>query len=123
MRRAGVGGDENIEKAVVIDIGVSRAPRHSRGGESWAHLRGDLLKFSSALVVKQVRRLGVADAFLDVLDLVFDVAIGDENIGPAVVVVIEEETAKAESDQRGAAYFGLGSLVHEQPVALVVIER
>src|SRR5258708_30584925 len=70
-----------------------------------------------------MRRLGIADPLLHALDGVFDVAIGDENIGPAVVVVIEEETAKTERDQGGAAHFGLRRFVDEQAVALVVIER
>ena len=30
---AGIRRDENVQKAVVIDIGVSRAPRHSRRGK------------------------------------------------------------------------------------------
>ncbi len=50
-------------------------------------------------------------------------AIGDENIGPAIVVVIEKEAAESKRDQSGAAYFGLRSLVHEQAVAFVVIKR
>src|SRR5258708_36781912 len=123
MRRAGVGGDENIEKAVVIDIGVSRAPRHSRSGKGSAHLRRHFLKLTSAKVAKQMRRLGIADTLLHALDGVFDVAIGDENIGPAVVVVIEEEAAEAERNQCGAADFRLRSFIDEQAVTFVVIER
>ena len=70
-----------------------------------------------------MRRLGVADALLHALDLIFDVAVGDEDVGPAVVVVVEEEAAEAERDQRGAADFGAWSFVDEQTVAFVVVER
>src|SRR5205814_6835823 len=66
---------------------------------------------------------GIADALLYMLDLVFNVAIGDKNIRPAVVVVIEEEASEAERDQRGTADFGLRSFVDEESVAFVVIER
>src|SRR5207302_5087889 len=111
------------EKAVVIDSGVGCAPRHSWGGKGRAHLRRHFLKLTSAKVVKQMRRLGIADPLLHALDGVFDVAIGDENIGPAVVVIIEEETAEAERNQRGAAYFRLRSFIDEQAVTFVVIER
>ena len=70
-----------------------------------------------------MRRLGIAHALLHALDFVFDVAVGDKNVGPAVVVVVEEETAKTQRDQGGAADFRPRRFIHEQPVALVVIER
>ena len=70
-----------------------------------------------------MRRLGISDALLHALDRVLDVAVGYENVRPAVVVVIEKEAAETERDQRGAAYFRLRSLVHEQSVAFVVIQR
>ena len=49
--------------------------------------------------------------------------VGDENILPAVVVVIEKETAETQRDQCGPANFRLRRFVNEQSVALVVIER
>ena len=68
-------------------------------------------------------RLGVADALLHGFDLVFNVAVGDEDVLPSVVVVVEEEAAEAERDQRCAADVGVRSFVHEQAVAFVVVER
>src|SRR5271167_918733 len=65
---AGVGGDQNIEEAVVVDIGKSRTPRHSGRCKGWSHLRRHLLKLASAEVAKKMRRLGVAHALLDTLD-------------------------------------------------------
>src|SRR5579871_983813 len=69
-----------------------------------------------------MRRLRVAHALLYTFAFVFDVAVGDEDVGPAVVVVVEEEAGEAESDQGVASDFGLRSLVDEQAVALVVVE-
>src|ERR1700693_5875335 len=68
-------------------------------------------------------RLGIADPLLHMLDLIFNMAIGNKNILPAIVVVIEEETAEAQRDQRGPANLRLRGFVYEQAVAFVVIER
>ena len=68
-------------------------------------------------------RLGVAHTFLHALDLILNVAVGDKNIWPAVVVIVEEETSKAECDQRGPPYFRLWGFVDKQAIAFVVVER
>ena len=52
-----------------------------------------------------MRRLGITHTFLHTLDLVFDVAVGDENVGPAVIIIVEEKTAESQRDERGAADF------------------
>ncbi len=70
-----------------------------------------------------MRRLGVADALLHRFDLVFDVAVGDEDILPAVVIVVEEKAAEAERQQRRAADFRARSFIHKKAVAFVVVER
>src|SRR5215469_3491033 len=121
--RACVRGEEEIEEAVVIDIGVSRRAGDFRRGERLAHLVGDFGKFSAPEVAKKVGRFGVADALLYAFDFVFDVTVSDEDVGPAIVVVIKEETGEAEGDEGVASDFGLRRFVDEQAVALVVIER
>src|SRR5580698_1481204 len=70
-----------------------------------------------------MRRLGIADPLLHRLDLVFDMSVGDEDVLPAVVIVVEEKTAEAERDQRGAADVRVRGFIHEQPIAFVVIKR
>src|SRR5579863_3004323 len=96
MRGTGVRGHENVEKSIVINIGVSRAPRDSWGSKSLAHLSRHFLKLSPANITKKMRGLRVAYALLDALDGVFDMAVGDENVGPSVIVVVKKETAEAE---------------------------
>jgi len=68
---------------------------------------------ATAEIAEQVGRLRITDALLHPLDLIFNVTVGDKNIWPAVVVVIEKETAKTERDQGGSADFGLRSFVDE----------
>jgi hypothetical protein len=76
-------------------------------------LRGNFLELAASQVSKQMRRLGIANALLYSFDGIFNVAVGDKNIRPAVVVVIEKEATKSQRNQRRAPHFGLRSLVHE----------
>src|SRR3989440_11268012 len=50
-------------------------------------------------------------------------AVGNENVGPAIKIVVEEKTAEAESEQGSAADFRARSFVNEEPFSFVVIER
>src|SRR6185312_11961264 len=97
----GVGGNEQVEVAVVIDICISRSAGHARRAELRPHLRRHLFKLSLPQVVKQVRRLAILDALLNLFNIVFNVAIGDKDIGPPVEVIIEKEAGKAQRKQAG----------------------
>ena len=55
--------------------------------------------FPAAEIAEEMRRLGVSHARLDAFDGVFDMAVGDVDVGPAVEIVIEEEAAEAEGEQ------------------------
>src|SRR5215831_3516062 len=70
-----------------------------------------------------MRRLGIAHALLNLFDLVFDVTVGDENVQPAIIVVIEKEASESESHQCCPADFGSRGFVYKQTVTLIVIER
>ena len=95
VRRSRIRGQQNVEKAVVVDVAIRRGPRHFRRRKDIAHLRRDFRELSAAKIAKQVRRLGITHALLHPLDLIFNMAVGDENILPAVVVVIEKEAARS----------------------------
>src|SRR5712691_1229386 len=69
-----------------------------------------------------MRGLSVGDALLHPLDFVFDVTVGNEDVGPTIVIVIKEEATEAESNQGCAANFGTRRFVYEQAITLVVIE-
>ena len=49
-------------------------------------------------------------------------AVGDEDVGPTIVIVVKEKATEAESNQGCASNFGTGRLVHEQAITLVVVE-
>jgi len=119
---AAVGGHHDIQRAVVINIAISSAAADSWRSEGSAETLRHFDELAAANITKHMRRLGVAHALLYLFDLVFDVAVRYQNVGPAVVVVIEEETAEAESDQSRAAHFGAGGFINKKAVAFVVIE-
>src|SRR5207244_12717740 len=50
-------------------------------------------------------------------------AVGNENVGPAIKIVVEEETAEAESEQGSAADFRARSFIDEESFSFVVIKR
>src|SRR3989442_10609683 len=70
-----------------------------------------------------MRQLGVFHVYLHPLDVGVDVAVGHEDIRPAVVIVIKKETRKAEREQRSAADLRARRLVHKQSLSFVVVKR
>src|SRR3954467_13172098 len=69
-----------------------------------------------------MRDLPVLYPRLNLFDLIFDMAIGDEQVGPTVKVVIKEEQAECKTQQAGTTNRRLRRLIDEQTIALVVIE-
>ena len=122
-RRSAVGGHQEVEIAVVVDVGIGRAAPHARRAEVGSDRLRSLDELAFALIVKQVRRLGVLDALLNALDLVFDMAVGDEDVEPAIEVVVEEERRKAQRQQAAPANLRARRLVDEQAISFVVIQR
>ena len=68
-------------------------------------------------------RLRITDSLLHPLNLIFNMAVGNENILPAIIVVIKEEATETERHQRSPPNFRLLRLINEQSVSLVVIKR
>src|SRR5690349_13636892 len=63
---------------------------------------------TAAEVPEDERRLLVVDARLDSLDLLFEVAVGGEDVLPAVQVVVEEEDPEGEGQEARLPHRGLG---------------
>ena len=97
MRRATVGSEYKVEISVIIHVGVCSSPCDARAGELSAHSFRYLGELAVAKIVKKVRRFRIADPLLNVLDLIFDVTVCDENIEPAVEVIVKKEAAKTQS--------------------------
>src|SRR5258708_6122545 len=66
---------------------------------------------------------GVFHVGLHTLDIRVDVAVRDQDVGPAIEIVIEEKAAEAESEQGSAADLRAWSFVDEESLTFVVIER
>ncbi len=121
--RTAVGGKKKVESAVVVDVGVGGAAADARRVERLAKRIGHFLKIPFAKVAEHVRRHGVFDVGLHALDVAVDVAVGDEDVRPAVEIVVEEKTAEAEREQGSATDIGARGFVDEEAFAFVVIER
>src|SRR5947207_12834372 len=102
---------------------MRRSPCDPGSAEGCACGCRDLFKFAVAQIAEEVRRLAVFDALLYSFDITIEVAIGDEDIGPAVEVVVEEETSESQSEQGSMAHGRARRLIHKQSVALVMVER
>src|SRR5438093_11706948 len=70
-----------------------------------------------------MRRLGVAHPLLNFFNFILDMPVSDQNVGPAAIVVVEEEATETECDQSRASDFRPRSFVYEQPAAFVVVAR
>ena len=68
------------------------------------------------------RWLPVFDALLDLFDVIFDVAIGDENIRMTVQIVIKEKTGEAKRQQAGMADLRPGRFVNKQSISFIVVK-
>src|SRR5208283_160374 len=89
--RTSVGGHQQIEIAVIINVSIGRRSSDARPAEIGSNgLRG-FDEPAASLIVEQVRRLRILHAFLYGLNLILDVTIGNENVQPTVEIVIEEE--------------------------------
>src|SRR5690606_33800286 len=115
-------GDQEIEVSDGVDVRVRRATPHHRTRAIARALLGGRDERRVMLgpgVPEDLRRLLVALARLDLVDLLLEVAVGLEEIGPTVEVDIEEEEAKGQHlPARGTDAFG-SRLIEEAEVGSV----
>jgi hypothetical protein len=78
---ATVGGEEEIDVAVAVEVAAGEGAANARSGESGACLRGNIAEEVVAVVDEEVRRLGVLDIAADVANGVVDVAAGNDEVG------------------------------------------
>ena len=108
---AAIRSHQNVENAFVEQIGVGGGAANFGCSKADSQRLGSFDELSSTEIAENMRGLCIAHALLNFFDLIFNMAIGDENVGPAVIVVIEEEATEAERDQRRAPDFGAGSFI------------
>ena len=114
---------ENIQVAVVVVIGHGRAapdqiPR--RRGHASRCTRID--KTALAIVEVQLVALPVGGLWIKPIDVFVDVAVGDVEIGVAIVVGVEEIDAKSQLVQAVGHYARGQRFVGKHPAARVVVQ-
>jgi len=88
--------DDNIDFAVIEEVTECGSATHADLGQSCAFDSGDKCKSAVLEVVKEEWALGIGCSPLGVLvDAGVNVAIGDEQVLPSIIVEIQEAVAKA----------------------------
>lgn len=119
-----VGGEEEIEIAVAVEIGDGETAAYLGLSEVAAELGGNFEKFCVALIEEELWGLSVADVAADVADSVVDVAVGHGEIEAAVEIGVKEHAAEAESVARGGAEAGWhGDIVERFSVGAIEAEH
>ena len=121
------GGHQQVLAAAIPEIRRQGRAAHIFPGQRAARFLSDFFelsgrRFVGRQIVKQKRLLGVAYAERLPFHLRIHVAVGDENVGPAVIVVIEELHAKTQIGIADGAHARRARKVGELAIAIVVIE-
>src|SRR5579863_9723087 len=69
-----VCGHEQIQTSIIIYIGISRAAAQTWRAEGGSHLRGYLAKFPLAKILKEMGRLAILNALLDLFNIIIYVS-------------------------------------------------
>src|ERR1700722_3144234 len=113
--------DDGGEAAVVPQITDGQAPRRIHGGDAGGGIGGNVGEGAVTIVVIKDARFLESAAQMLAVDFRIDVAVDEEEIGPAVIVEVEEHGAPAEVFGVEAQAGGIGDVV-ESAVAVVAIE-
>ena len=98
-RRPGIGGNQKVKVAIIINVSVCGAASYTRCIEGCACVCRDFRELASALITKEMRRLAVLDALLDFLDITLNVPVSDKNIRPAIKIVVKKEAAESQCEK------------------------
>ena len=114
-RRAFHGGQHQIQISVAVDVGEGRAAGDHRAEQVAGGIGRDRHEAAAgaARVPEETCRLRVLLAGLHFVDLVFDVAVGRQQIEPAIEIVVEEQHAKRQRAARRRADAGHDRLVRK----------
>ncbi len=88
--------DDDVHGAVVVVVTEGAAAGGDGVVDAGAGEGGDLFKLAVAQVAVDVLMLGVGGVEVGAVDLRVDVAVGDEDVEPAIVVEVDEADAPAE---------------------------
>ena len=109
---------DDVHAAIIVDVSKSRAPPRL-----WGHTRepvGNVLESSVAMIAEQQHRLPVRCSSGDRVDLGVNVAVGDKQVEPAVVIHIKKCRAPAHEGisrpHQSGAYGDVGEIVFAEVV-------
>ena len=119
--RAAVGGDEDIQVAVVIEIRVGGGAPDLGVGKSAANLVGHVVENTRAIVEEQLRRLGVR-GIGGFQHHVVNVTVDHQQIEITIQIGVKEETAKTERLACNAPEVAGGGKVDERASASALIQ-
>src|SRR4051812_8064496 len=119
-RRAVQIVDEHVDIAVVVEVAEGTSPAEILRGNRRTGFRGHIAEPAVSEIAIEQPWLPVREVKLPAGDLRVDVAVGDEDVAPAVVVEVEEADAKADVLPVGAET-GLDARVFEG-AAVVPVE-
>src|SRR6516165_6828164 len=111
-----VRGDEKVQIAVPVDIGVSCAARNQRAAKLFPHAGRRIFEFAAAEIAKKQGRLTILNFRLHAADFFVDMAIGSEHVRISVQIVVEEENAKRQAEKAGSSHRRRRSLVDKKPL-------
>jgi len=114
--------DDDVEVAVIVEVAEGAAARGHGRGDAGAGVVGNVIEAAVAEIFVEQLALRIAGFGLELLDFGIDVAVADENVGPAVVVHVKKTAAPAEI-LRVLAEAGLIGGVLEIGAAEIVVER
>ena len=121
-RRAVILCDQQIHRAIIIEVSDRQAASREWLRKSCAALLADVLK-SLARVAKQQHRLPELHAFDSLFDRIIRMAVTEQQVKIAVIVVIKKfQTPAAHQPRSHPDPIGIGN-VAEHFVLIVVVER
>src|SRR5207253_8848752 len=108
-----------IQIAIVVEVAKSAPAGGGWSLDSRAALQRNIFKFSVAIAIEQLA-LRVAGFGGQLLDLGIDVAVADQNVGPAVVIHVKKSAAPTQIAriQSQAAFKGAVFKISIAPVAI-----
>ena len=119
--RTVVYGDQDIDRAIVVEIAEGQAACGELAGEDGPLSCADIFQ-ARGRVLEKKERLAVGYAGIDLVDEIVGMAVGDEEVEEAVVIEVEKFGAPAAHHLRGACDAGGAGFVFEGFVALVLVE-
>src|SRR4051794_33884272 len=122
LRNIVYGVDDDIDIAVIIEIPKSTATRGRWSGDACTSLQRNILESTVAQIFVQQLSLRIPRFGLQLPDLGIDMPVADQDVGPAIVIHIEEPASPTKVLRMQAEAGGEGCVL-KVGSPLIVIER